>query len=222
MNGTQAQAIHHEPVAEGSFQGVAGGSIMESVGAIGAIILAIIGLAGILSDTMAAVTTIVVGAAILMEGGAMGSNYRRLLSMPGEGEWRAQQLSGGATAEFMGGVAGIVLGILALFGTAPQTLLSVAVLVFGATLLLSTAATAQLSGVGVFPGTESGQQTVVRDTTNRSGQVLVGLGAVVLGILSIIGLTPLTLILVALLSLGASALLSGSVLGGRLLSTAHR
>jgi hypothetical protein len=43
--------------------------------------------------------------------------------------------------------------------------------------------------------------------TTHSGHLLVGLGAVVLGILAVIGLAPVTLILVGLLSLAAAMLL---------------
>jgi hypothetical protein len=49
------------------------------------------------------------------------------------------------------------------------------------------------------------------------GQSLVGLGAVVLGILAVIGLSPLTLILVGLLSLGVAELFNGSGLGHRMM-----
>ena len=53
-------------------------------------------------------------------------------------------MGGGFTAEFVGGAAGIVLGILALVGIAPEILCSVAVLVFGGTLLFGSGMTGML------------------------------------------------------------------------------
>jgi uncharacterized membrane protein HdeD (DUF308 family) len=45
---------------------------------------------------------------------------------------------------------------------------------------------------------------------------LVGIGAIVLGILALTGHVPMTLTLVAMLSVGAAILVSGSVLASRL------
>ena len=132
---------------------LASGSIMEAVVAIGAIVLSIIGLAGMLSNVMAAIATIIIGGALLVEGGAIGSDYGRLISESREesGGFDAVELGGGLTAEFLGGIAGIVLGILALFGTAPTVLMPAAVIVFGAALLLGSAAAAELNWVANTP-----------------------------------------------------------------------
>jgi hypothetical protein len=46
------------------------------------------------------------------------------------------------------------------------------------------------------------------------GSLLIGLAAVVLGILAIIGLVPMTLVLVGLMSLGGCALFSSSNFAG--------
>ncbi len=98
-------------------------------------------------------------------------------------------------AEFLGGVTGIIMGILALLGIAPLTLLSVAVLVLGATYLFSG-----LSSMA------------------SSSQGLMGVSALVLGILALIGLSPLVLVLAGLVCLGASALLHGAAIGARVLA----
>jgi hypothetical protein len=53
-------------------------------------------------------------------------------------------------------------------------------------------------------------------------EALIGAGAIVLGILSLSGIAPLALILVALLAVGASILLAGSSVAGRMFeSVAH-
>ena len=48
-------------------------------------------------------------------------------------------------------------------------------------------------------------------------QVLMGLGSLVLGILGLVGIIPMTMVLVALLATGASILLRSSFVGGLLL-----
>lgn len=110
-----------------------GGSLLEGFGAIATIALAIVGLAGVFSSTMASIASIVLGAATLVEAGAFGVKNA-------EGTYVRTERSflGGATAvDFQGGLATVVLGILALLGVAPATLLAVSVIALGATFLLS-------------------------------------------------------------------------------------
>src|SRR5262249_6745634 len=101
-------------------------------------------------------------------------------------------------AEFLGGLSGIVLGVLALLGIAPMTLLSISVLVFGATFLLSS-----------WTGFVSGSQSMF------------GLAGLFRGLLAICGVYPLPMVLVGFTCLGASALFSGAAIGSRL-TVAHR
>lgn len=170
---------------------------MEAVGAIATIALAIVGLAGVLRPIMASIATIVIGAALLLEGGSMGA--AQVSSRTGEFE----SASGGFSTPFLGGVAGIVLGILALLGVASITLVSVALIVFGAAFLLS--GVAQANSLAAATG----------------GNTFVGLAAVVLGILAVVGLNPIVLVLVGLLVLGAGALFSGSAQGARVATETH-
>ena len=85
-----------------------------------------------------------------------------------------------------------MLGVLALLGLAPITLLSIAALAVGATFLFGRSA-----------GMASGSQAMF------------GLAGLVLGLLAVCGVDSLTLVLVALVCLGASALLNGAALGAR-------
>lgn len=84
---------------------------------------------------MAAIATIILGAAILTQGGAFtaghfasGAGYETKISEPT-----------GVSASFLAGISGIVLGILALLGIAAPTLLAVTVIVFGGSLRLDIA-----------------------------------------------------------------------------------
>ncbi len=171
---------------------------MEAVGALATIALAIVGLAGVFSNTMAAIATIVIGASVLSEAGAFGATMFTRVGASAVTTTEASN-NGGLSADLLGGIAGIVLGILALLGVAQVTLLAVAVLIFGATFLLSSLAFANTN-------------------FNSGGQLLVGLAGIVLGILAVIGLDQMTLVLVGLLSLGVAALFSGSSWGVRALA----
>ena len=206
MNTTEARTTHgHLP--DLILSGIAGGPITEGIGAIATMALAIIGLAGVFVNVMAAVATIVIGALIMMEGGLAGVAHRWVHSQDAAEE-QPLEMSGGVTAGFLGGLAGIVLGILALFREAPETLLAVAMLVFGASLLLGAGAAYRVSG---SPSSRSKTSAQGMAATIPGGVTLVALAAIVLGILAIVGLVPITLTLAGLLSLGANALLSESM-----------
>ena len=212
MNGTTSGRVQHHRGRETTLKRVASGLRMEAIGAIATIVLSTVGLAGLLSATLAAIATSVMGAAILLEGGAMDS--AEFTSRTGV-EKRA--LSRGMSAEFLGGPAGIILGMLAVLGVAPLTLLSVAVTVYGASFLLAPLAMAQANCLSGFRHTQAAAAAGQVAPFSFSSQVVVGLAAVVLGILAIIGLSALTLTLVGLLSLGVGALLSGPTFSFRAL-----
>jgi hypothetical protein len=94
-----------------------------------------------------------------------------------------------------------------------MTLMSVAAIIYGGTLLLT-------GGESVWLGPFGTENEVVRqlmhsmNLVTAGAQVLVGLAAVVLGILGLVGIMPITMILVALLATGASILLRSSFVGG--------
>ena len=205
MNTTETHSMH---TFESIVRPTAGASVTEGVGAVATIALAVIGLSGLWVSNLAAIATIVIGAIILMEGGMVTVAFRRL-TFQGASEYQARELGAGVTAEFFGGLAGIILGIISLFQIAPYnfTLLGAAVLVYGTALLLGGGT---VSGLGSAAFQSQTPTTVV--TMGAGGHMMIGLGAVVLGILSIIGLAPWTLILAGLLSLGASALFAGPVI----------
>src|SRR5579864_5401606 len=109
---TATETIQHQSMRESAFKLAAGGSLLEAIGALATIVLAIVGLAGVFSPTMATIATIVIGASILIEGRSFGAvTTRESSSVTETTEW-----SGGMSAGFLGGLTGIVLGILALLG----------------------------------------------------------------------------------------------------------
>jgi hypothetical protein len=198
---------------------VTSGSIAESVGAAGTVVLAILGLAGIFPTYMAPIAAIALGGAFLLQGSAIAARYGRLLSETGRGALSEAELGGGMTTEFIGGAAGVVLGILALLNLVPATLLAVAAIVFGGTLLLGSGVPARLNVLASQPPMHNTVRMLVRETVyaTAGAQALVGAGAVVLGILSLVGFVPATLNLVAMLAVGGAAFLAGSALCGRMM-----
>ena len=179
---------------------LAGGSVMEGIGAISAIVLAILGLAGVFTNIVASVAVIVVGAVFLADSMLARSAIQSLSA-----QGIQSGIGGGATAGFFAGLAGIVLGILSFFQTTPEHLVAVAVLVFGGALFLSGGTLARLNWLLNHPQTADSAPMVT-----GSGSAIMGLAVAVLGILAVIGLAPMTLALVGLLCLGTGALFSGA------------
>jgi hypothetical protein len=214
------------PEVRKSVYGIGTGSTAEILGGVGAIVLSIVGLASIASTLMMSIVTILLGMTLLFEGAGIAADYSRLLakgrsfSVGAEGE-----ASGGMTTEMLAGLAGIVLGILALLGTNPTVLVPSAIIVFGAAMIFNTSALSELSEMQLDSARRGEETTEISRRAARAAvapvvgsETMIGLSAVVLGILAVVGVLPVTLSLVALLALGSAELLIGSTLGGRLLS----
>jgi hypothetical protein len=235
---TQTNRIEQERRERHAIEEVGGGSVVESIGGIGALVLSILGLVGFIPITMASIASIAAGGALLIGGGTMASQYSRIFG--GTRQSLSRNIIGGGMAmESLGGVAAIVLGILALLGIYPLALLGASAIVLGCALLLASGAMAKLTAIPIREpvgppirepvGPEQARYPehahyVIRDTLYAASgsEALVGAGAIVLGILSLSGFAPLTLILVALLAVGASILLAGTAVAGRMFdSVAH-
>jgi hypothetical protein len=215
---------HEEIVERRSKRFVFAGTLAEEIAGIGAVVLSIIGLANRFPELMLPIATIAIGAALLFEGGAITARFSNLLSLA-----RAQvdfrQFGMGMTMEFLSGIVGVALGILALIGIYPLVLTPVAAIVFGAALILGARVSARLNALW---SSMTEEREIVREVTREaleaaSGvQFLIGLGAITLGILALIGLNPTILTLVAMLSVGFANLLSGTAIMGRVMTTGRR
>jgi len=224
----------HRPTVEQerhAVEEVGGGSVVESIGGIGALVLSILGLIGFIPVTMASLAAIAAGGALLIGGGTLASQYTRIFS--GSRPRLSHSIIGGGMAmESLAGFAAIVLGLLSLLGIHSAVLLAAAVIVLGCALLLASGAIARLTTLPLrepFGTAEQARQAehehyIVRDALYAASgsEALIGAGAIVLGILSLSGAAPLALILVALLAVGASILVAGSSVAGRMFeSVAH-
>jgi hypothetical protein len=199
------------------------GGLADAIGGVATIVLAIIALSGVSQPMLGAVATIVFGAALLIQGGTMLTEYTKLI-FPSAAIDPAEEVvgGGGLSALFLVGSAGIVLGILALLNIYPQTLMAAALIAFGSALLLSSNSVwhlyrakqtlSRLSATRTF----SAGEILAGEMASGSAalQCLAGLAAIVLGILAVTGTNSNMLELVGLLVLGATVLLSGSTLSG--------
>ncbi len=196
------------------------GGLVDAIGGIATIVLAIIALTGVHDMTLAGIATIVFGVALLIQGGTMLSEYTRMSTPAGMSAMGEETGSGGGlSALFLVGIAGIVLGVLALLNIYAQTLISISVIAFGAGLLLSSNSVWHLyrskRSAHRLGGPTSSGEVFASEMAAGSAvmQSLAGLAAGILGILAVTGTAnPAILALVGLLVLGATVLLTGSSL----------
>jgi uncharacterized membrane protein HdeD (DUF308 family) len=184
-----------------------GGSSLELLGGAIAVVLAILGLANYNPFFMAAIATILIGAALLAFGIALAARWNDTVRRMGGDQ---DDLAAGVGTEIVGGITGIILGVLALAGVEPLVVLPVAAIVFGGALLLGAAAQPRLAVLS--PDRDDRfERTARRGLESSSGvMVLIGIAAVVLGLLGLIEVgPPLTLTLVAMLVIGAALVVAG-------------
>lgn len=198
---------------------VGGGTTAEAVAGLAAGTLAILGLAGVLPFYMTTIGVIAAGAALFIEGAAVAGAYAKLSYDTAVPETQQLEVGGGFGAQGIGGAAAIVLGILSLVGILPQILVPISVMVLGAALLLGGAARPELNfaQLGVRGATPHARYLAHQAIIGTSGVLsLVGIGALVLGILALVQGPTLELSMVAILAVGAAELLGGSAMLGRL------
>ena len=207
-----------------SAEAAAYGGLVDALGGIATIVLAIIALAGVGPGIMPAIATIVFGAALLIQGGTMLSEYSHIIFPTGAASPSMEHFGGGSlSAVFLVGAAGVVLGVLALLGIAPAPLTAIAVIAFGSALVLSSNSVRHLyllkASASRMASPQIGSEFVAGEMTASSAGVLTlaGLAAIILGILAVAGHDPAVLTLVALLVLGATVVLTGSTLSALVL-----
>jgi hypothetical protein len=196
------------------------GGFVDALGGIATIVLAIIALAGVKAEILLPIATIVFGAALLIQGGAMLSEFALVEATP---ESSVGSNGAGLSSLFLVGVAGIVLGVLALLGVNPTMLSAVAVIAFGGALVVSASAVWQLltsrSVASRFQAHGSVLNAVASEAAAGSSGVqgIAGLAVMVLGILAVAGTSGPTLTLVALLVAGAAIVMTGSTLSATMI-----
>lgn len=186
-----------------------GGFVGKGFGGLAAIVLSILGLAGLGAPVMACVAAIVIGAAMLWEGGAVLSQFDNVVS--GSTFGSVLKIEAGTLLLLACGLGGGTLSVLALLGIHRAAMISIAAIVYGAALAAGSSVTYAVElalpwrekrPAEAFPGSRAGASGV---------EILAGLGAVVLGILALSGFAVLPLNLIAALTIGTAVLFSGAV-----------
>jgi hypothetical protein len=130
-----------------------------------------------------------------------------------------REVAGALGLQALAGLAGIVLGILALLGVRPLELLRITALIFGGALLAAGGGLARLAqsvrSLRGEPGTASESE---RMYSVGGGEAVIGAAAVVLGIIALTHPEPIALTLVAMLCVGAALLIGSSVIPARVFS----
>ena len=198
-----------------------GGSLIEAAGGIAVIVLTVIGLARGNDGFIPSIATIVLGVALLAEGGAIAAEFSKLLTATSGGTFGAMELGGGMTTEVLTGGAAIVLGILGLVGLVPMVLLPAAVIAVGGGLILTAGAVERLNRLRVrTTGSSEVAERVSQVAVSGAiaTQIIAGIAAIVLGILALVSAGHASILtLVGLLALGSAVALSGTALAGRLM-----
>ena len=217
--------VTHQTYFEEDAKIVRSGSAAEGVaGAVG-IILAIIGLLKILPQAMLPIATIVVGLALVFEGGTIASRFSKLLNETAKGRFETSEMGVGLTTEVLGGIAAIILGVLSLLSIDAAALMPVSAIVLGVTLIFGSGVTARLNHLQT-PKSEEYEafREVAREAVGVATgvQVLLGLTALILGIIGLTEASWMTLTYVAILCVGASEAMSGSALSGRMMAVMRK
>ncbi len=168
---------------------------------------------------LVAIATVVFGAALLIQGGAMLTEFAQIEITP---DANAVTSGGGLSALFLVGFADIVLGVLALLGVHAAILTAASAISFVAALVISSSAVWQLltsRSVAARFQTRSPMLRIVASEVAAGStgvQAMAGLAVIVLGILAISGVFTADLTLIALVIAGATIVLTGGTLSGTL------
>jgi hypothetical protein len=222
---TVHEAGHEARVESGALRAVMSGSLAEGVLSGIALVLTLIGLSGIYAAYMLPIAVIALGTAFLVEGMAITARYSRLLAETSKDRLERTEFSAGLTSEFLGGATGVVLGILSLLNIYPMVLSPVALLVFGATLMLSSGLTTRLNSLETESGEEGRRfRRIAHEamTASAGAEFMLGLGGLVLGIIALSGILAATLSLVGMLVISVSAFVTGAAVTTRMISLSRR
>ena len=197
------------------------GLLTEGAAGIAVIVLTIAALAGISALLLASIAAIVIGVGLTVQAFNSAADEARVTGVGAEDA----PLGGEVMVDTVCGLTGIVLGILALVGVHAAYLLPPALIVFGGALLLGGC-------IGLWPrtmtvtrsGAEPHMITYQASAASSGLEILTGIAAIVLGILSVImATTSPALVIVGFLVVGAALLMVSASFAGtarRLFTTA--
>lgn len=202
------------------------GGLIDDIGGVATVILAILGLTGFYAPIMAVIATILFGVTLLIQGNGMMSGYARVSVPLGANSPINGFNVSSRSALVLFGAGGIALGVLSLLDFNAAALTPIAAIMFGSALVLSSVSVWHLNVVrrASAKGEESSRDILANQMLFDSAgiQIFGGFAAVVLGVLAVSGArNDLTFNLVALLILGSALVLKGGSLNAIILSFMH-
>jgi hypothetical protein len=202
---------------------VAGGLSASALVGCGTLALGVLGLLGVLPAIFLYLSVIAAGVAMVLEAGAFAYRFREVVRALSRTRGEEISVEGGISAEALSGVAAVVLGVLALIGVYSIVLASTAMVVIGAGLALDVIPKARMTSFMQFNGQRDhilGMDGAV--FAGAGGQLLLGLGVLVLGVLALAGVIPLRLDLIAAITAGCAILLGSGAIGYRTFTSLKR
>lgn len=177
------------------------GLLSEGAAGIAAIVLAVIALAGVSAETLAAIITIVIGVGLMVQAFNSAAESSKSMAAGAVASAQMTEIGGEAMVDILTGITGIVLGVLALVGINAAHLVPAALVVFGGGLMLGGA-------IEMRPAP--------RPNSAAAGgmEVMVGIAAIVLGILSLIFMHSWVLVLVGFIAVGTAMLMVSATFSG--------
>jgi hypothetical protein len=191
------------------------GLLTEGAAGIAVIVLAVIALAGTASGALASILTIVVGVGLMVQAFNSAAEHSKVMAA---NVASVPDLGGEVMVDGLSGATGIILGILAMVGINTPYLVSSALIVFGGALLLSGAiALSPRASQSTVPGGQA--QVVSYQGLAATGgmEILIGIAAIVLGILSLMFVGSWVLALVGFIAVGAALLMVSATFSGTIL-----
>lgn len=204
---------------------IAGGAGMKTIGGIAVAVLAILAIIGLIPAVLTAIAGIVFGAAMLLEGISIGAEYNKIARWVADTEAERVEVSGGTGVEMLVGIAAIAMGILSLIGIAAPILIPALIITGGVGLILSAGTLQRLDDlrlITIGPTSVSARRVAHESMVGGTmSDVLGGIAAMVLGILSLVMIAPMAaegmgiLPQVGMLVLGVASAIAGGALTGK-------
>jgi hypothetical protein len=203
---------------------VASGATIAAMWGLGTLVLAILGLSGVLTKYMLPVGGIVLGLGFLILGG-VSALWSRMWPEHGT-SWERGIFSSGVGAVLIAGLAAVVLGLLNFAFLGDARFGAVAVIVLGLGLLWHSRVMRRVSRCTHYLAYHdaeghrpTGPFAVNALSLAPVRDFLVGLGGVILGILAMMNVVPVVLGFVALLTIGGALTFTASTICAATLTT---
>jgi hypothetical protein len=192
------------------------GLLSEGAAGIATIVLAVIALAGISAVILASIVTIVIGAGLMVQAFNATAEASKVTAAGAPLNVQMTEVGGEVMVDCLTGITGIILGILALVGINAVHLIPAALIVFGGALLLGGAMQMRPKAAPLV-NTAAGQVQIVSYQSSAAAggmEVMVGIAAIVLGVLSLIFMSSWVLVLVGFIAVGAALLMVSATFSG--------